>query len=569
MSKHYFYSLLKALAVVQILLCVFYSLKLTRELRNKTQAISQLNMASHVFNSNTWIANENVLQYSAILSSNDENNNLEIEVIAFFKETSWRVISESSQCVINLASSTVKKLIKAPSLVLRLEQTANFVIYKVVCVLEPREYFLYELRSQVSVAVINAQDFLNLNSTQLFGKLFFHRPKFVEKPTGGKRNATINCVHTLRGLDQKTYANILNWIEINKWMGVAKVRLYALDYDQSANLREIELKFSDFVEIVAHEVNITKICFNLHGQRGVFRPYEECMKKFAEYFKLTGKNRLNVLGLHEKLCTNDCFIHNKHVYQYLTNYDVDEFILPRRFQTNNHAALMSSGGVGCEGVLENAGGLKCSDGGGFKINAYIQRLISIYGKDVAGFRFENHLFLNNHEYLYDKIMVFRREQYLTYEKDKNTKLRYSIKNTADMAYLEELKKSYNLTRRLNRAYLDDRKEVNLNAKWKNYLTSLFKNRHGKTVFNTDFVDSINVHSASLIKRGKKEVFVSTDYGYVSHVRDVDIGNNKNEDWLSYTIQDLKVDLEYAFFIISNLNTGWPEKMQKICLKSIE
>ena len=51
MSKHYFYSLLKALAVVQILLCVFYSLKLTRELRNKTQAISQLNYSEAL----TWI----------------------------------------------------------------------------------------------------------------------------------------------------------------------------------------------------------------------------------------------------------------------------------------------------------------------------------------------------------------------------------------------------------------------------------------------------------------------------------------------------------------------------------
>ena len=531
------------LTMLQVFLALLYymSFKVTESNKIRvSEFLSLSNITSYVFNSKSWIVNENVLQYSTILSSN--NNILEIESITFFKERNIRVISEFSRCVINL--DTVVNLIKVPSQVLKLEQT-RFDIYKVVCIIEPREYIGYNI-SQVTVAVINYQDFLGFNVE----KLFFHQPKFIEKRIK-KLNTTINCVHTLRNINKKMHANIQNWIEINKLIGVAKIRIYALEYE-NVYLKEIKSKYTNYVEIVEHEVNITKICFNLYRQRNTH--YENCIKKYGEYFKLIDKGDEMTIGLHEKLCTNDCLMDNKHVYQYLTNYDVDEFILPRQFQTN-YAERVDELSLGCERVYEkylnNTSRLKS-----FKINDYIQRLNTIYGKDVACFRFENHLFLNNNEYLYDKINKLsltnkNRKQYLTYEKNEFTKLRYSIEKPADIAYLEKLKKFDNITRCLNNVYVD-RKTVNLVAKWKNYLTTLFNNRDGKTIFNTDFVDSINVHSAYLIKKEKKAIFVPTIYGYVSHMRDKDIDMYKNEDWLSYPIQHLKVDLEYAFFIISNL-----------------
>ena len=46
-------------------------------------------------------------------------------------------------------------------------------------------------------------------------------------------------------------------------------------------------------------------------------------------------SRILVDNSHERLQSNDCLMKYRYEYQYVTNYDIDEFILPRKVTNKN------------------------------------------------------------------------------------------------------------------------------------------------------------------------------------------------------------------------------------------
>jgi hypothetical protein len=67
--------------------------------------------------------------------------------------------------------------------------------------------------------------------------------------------------------------------------------------------------------------------------------YYNCAQSHKKHFFVSDGY---VFNSHERLQTNDCLLRLKHEYQYVTNYDVDEIIFPRKKKFNRETSLKCS-----------------------------------------------------------------------------------------------------------------------------------------------------------------------------------------------------------------------------------
>ncbi len=213
---------------------------------------------------------------------------------------------------------------------------------------------------------------------------------------------------------------------------------------------------------------------------------------------------LGSLGTHENTCDMECLHNYKHAYQYMTNYDVDEFIFPRRFSKNHFNDLENIRDLKCSLAKNNtmngpSGGLVNLNYGSNMMHEYIQRLIGIYGNQAAFFHFQNYLVLNEFENLLDKIsdnLLLQSSDgnkvFLDYENRKrSTNLRFWFKNSSKVNrdYFDSFKTLSQLTKCLEKSNFKNNSE--LDSKWRKVLMSQLNNRSGKSIFNTDYVNIVN------------------------------------------------------------------------------
>jgi hypothetical protein len=135
---------------------------------------------------------------------------------------------------------------------------------------------------------------------------------------------------------------------------------------------------------------------------------------------------------------------------------------------------------------------------------------------------------------------------MTYVNSKTkTQLLFTIKDQSNLEHLKRLKRSASFTKCIETLYLSNSNVMR--TKWRRSSLSLYNNRYGKSIYNTDLLNSINVHSASITVPGSSFKTVPIELGFVSHFRDVDHETITTVQ----AIEMPKFDLEYLFFLAQN------------------
>lgn len=501
------------------------------------------------FPTKEWIVNGIVTQYSSLISLN-ESNHLEIESLVFVN------INRKDE---NLLNETLQCLIKKDDVYMVLNQTELHGIrimptkyglrrlWRVRCVLNETEHN-FNLEN-FYVSIIDSRDHPKL--VEKFNLFLFHKPEFFSRIVP-KIKSVANCVHMINNLDEHKLQKLLNWIKIQKEIGLHKIKLYFHLVPREI-IDKVLKQNENFIEIVNHKTNFSDVCKwqikkleENPNSEDYNRTYKYCAESFKKFFDLQD---LYVKNSHERVCSNDCYSNFKYVYEYVGNYDFDEFIFPRNFSKNYFLNLTLNSKAKCRSVREVA---QKQSQINYDLYSYIKKLQNVYGKNIAYFQFENVLLLNEYPKIVKRILEI--DQNLSWIISSNTTnftnlLKYEINNTA-ISYKIDLKKDLNFLKSFkNFGYYikclnsSIRQNAYLNYKWNNLYGTVVNNREGKSIFNTNFTESYNQHFADAVKPKTKRAKIPIDVGYVSHFRDED-----HKVTSTYPVHYLTIDIEYYNFL---------------------
>jgi hypothetical protein len=248
----------------------------------ETKPIKQYETSKYraaVFETNTWIFNDEVMQYSTY-AQNNSNSSIQIRSIVALSTDKPKKLA----CII---SEDDKNFFVYPLAKLMVLNNAFHIIYLVECVFLEKDF---SNASNIYVAIVEAKNY-QTNSGVGETLLFAQRPRFyLDK----KQSGVTNCVHTLRDVNSARYKDLLNWLEMNIALGFSSMTFYHIDEDKKV-LWQILGHHPNFVEVVDYNLNIESICSRLeqHGLKACKEKYEFLFK--SHYF-----------NFHERLCTNDC-----------------------------------------------------------------------------------------------------------------------------------------------------------------------------------------------------------------------------------------------------------------------
>lgn len=251
----------------------------------------------------------------------------------------------------------------------------------------------------------------------------------------------------------------------------------------------------------------------------------------------------------------------KYQYEFLSNYDIDEFIFPRHFDPTYQVKVSDlverfKKEKNCSEIYNNLTVTTRP----YSLYDYVKSLQKEYGNKVASFQFPNYLVLTKHDYFLQKIYSNQLTEMnkdisvLSYENpSRNTYLKYEIgSDSQSQRHFNSFKVLGKFVECLNESKLANR--LDLSNLWRNSIKSCLKNRAGKSIINTDLTISINPHSVTFVEPGatNQSIIVPDEYGFVSHFRVLDIGTataeNKNNVYWN-TIQQLRLDIEYFLFLV--------------------
>ena len=260
---------------------------------------------------------------------------------------------------------------------------------------------------------------------------------------------------------------MINWIQFQKEIVYDKVVFYFLNETETFK-NFLNKKFGSFIQIIDHQTSASQVC-GWHQKLTEISPNNAfvqsilgyCLRSLVVNFDLKDEYMKNS---HERLCSNDCLMKSKFEFEYLTNYDFDEFIFPRLFNTKYLTDII--GKKDCtNGIISTK----------VSITDYIKRLESIYGNNIASFSFENVNMLTEHSLVEKQILEFDNSENLKYNVN-NLNIEMTIYSNKDKMYLNSYQKyepyfeCMNSTIGLNK---------NLNPKWNKYMGLLVNNRYGK------------------------------------------------------------------------------------------
>ena len=344
----------------------------------------------------------------------------------------------------------------------------------------------------------------------------------------------------MRNFDQVRKKRLLNWIEIQKNIGIKEMRFYVLNATDDT-IKTIKEKYSeDFIKIVIHHTSFENVCqkeikrLEKNPNSLLFKKqYNACEKAFRLHFDLSDNLAFNT---HERINTNDCFYHFKYQYEYVTNYDFDEVILPR--------SIKSFKGFNCNNSINNFRKFN------YNLYEFADELFSSYGKFfTACLSFENVIFFPNNNFLdlfFDKLKSnqnYPKSINLKVSKDKS--INFKIKSISDLKYSKTLHNHSQLYKCLKNRY-----EIlfsnSVDELWKNGIASLINTRSGKSIFNTDNTESLNQHYST---KGSLSIIRTVPFnkGFTGHFREDISGFINNQE---VPINYFLVDLEYFLFLVS-------------------
>lgn len=473
---------------------------------------------------NKWIINGIVTQYSSVIT--ETNTNIyKLESLILINHKLRKIKLDKLFCVLRVGD-LIHFLSTTQILDIPLMETKHGVnsIWRVSCELEG----LFILSQDISVAIIDKRDFIDIISK--IDKISFQKVNFY-KILEKKKQEIVNCVHMVRDLNEHKFQKLQNWISIQKEIGFNQIKIYT-HYISQEILNILKNKFKDFLQIIEYKTKYEDIC----GQDlDNFKKYY-CNKSMEIFFEISDDSIFNI---HERMSSNDCLMNYKHKYQYVSNYDFDEFIFPRQLDTKYPENIINPN-LTCSNHLSILNKIEIK----YNIIDFINKLNRIYGQNIAYYKFENVLFLNDYNILLNQIKKIEnnikksKKYFINYKQ-----ITFEIKTEKDLNYLNYFKKYENYIQCLNNSISNNSK---INFKFCNPYSILFNIREGKSIYNTDFIEAYNQHFANRFKSffdRFKSVKVPLNIGYVSHFRDGDLDYK-----VQYPFKYIFFDIEYFNFL---------------------
>ena len=325
-------------------------------------------------------------------------------------------------------------------------------------------------------------------------------------------------MHLIYDLNEKRLKNLLEWLFLQRKFNLGKIRLYLSQIrnnvaDIVSNIRQEKFDES-FVEIIQYKNELKDFCKTTTLMSDNVVSEEMCNISYKKHFS-------KVKQIHENINTNDCYLNHKYVYEYVSNYDFDEIILPRRNLALNQSEFLSY----------NSSIPKYDM---YSYTKYLHNLLG--GQNVSFIHFENTFMLIGYRTLLEKILNFSNDEIskksLCYEKDNRSVLLKLEENDSEM--IEKFWKriipfidGLNETNRL-KSNKNGTNDFFYNTKWNNaysYKTS-WRIRAGKSIYVTDNTLTINQHVADNVLKGKFFKIVPFNLGFLSHFR-----NDFNIKWI--------------------------------------
>jgi hypothetical protein len=401
--------------------------------------------------------------------------------------------------------------------------------WKIKCRLT--EPSILSIMSLTQVAILDKQ-YYNISNLEYVS---FQRPKIFDSRSQTKKKAAANCVHLVDISDRNLLNNLIEWIDIQKSIKYDRVFLYIFRMNEEY-IDELVKKYGNdgFAQLVMYKIKQEEICKAYKdAHRMLNNSFTEHNLKKCNHFFNTQLGSSGMRHLHEKLCTNTCYMNIKNEYEFVSNFDFDEFVFPRFKKTSDYSSFNSLNCTNLDGKRENQS---------YSIYDYALRLKAQLGQNVAGFQFEHVVFVKESQRFIEKLRRFNNtESVLRFEMG-NKYVDYSISNNG-ASVISSIKKFHDLVDCLN-------KSITMNGvyseKWNIPYASVMNMRLGKTLYDTKFTYSISQHIVTATDMFSC-IKVPIQYGYVSHFRDIVKGFFENQN---YPINFFQFDLEYLLFLYS-------------------
>jgi hypothetical protein len=310
---------------------------------NSSNQVSVLNIyktKNHKsFKNGVWIVNRNVVQYSSFLLVNQAEKSTKAEFLVLlnrqYKKDQTAMPSEF-RCFVKHKKPDeviyVKTVISIVKTVFMPIETFDRFVWKIQCDLDNVNYAIENLE----LALVYLDDFkLNTNEYQY---LAFHEPRIFNL-AASKAKAVALCVHMMRlpTGGHLSYKKLVDWLIVQKHIGIARVRIYFYRVGRDIEKNLLAKFGNDFIEIVHYSTAFEDVCHkqiaDIKAEPGndvVRKLYYDCQTTFDRHFNMS---RGKTYNSQERINDNDCFINFRYTHEYVTNYDVDELIIPRIYET--------------------------------------------------------------------------------------------------------------------------------------------------------------------------------------------------------------------------------------------
>ena len=512
--KIFFFSLLILSLVFCLIIIKYQSNYISNDIGKAGELIDEseyeFKSADIIINKNEWTVQYNIAQYSSIIVEQEDGSTL-VEALFFHDiSTDFNYIRNNVKCYVSNTLTKDKSLYE-PFEILAIDSEASIWVIK--CKIDKKVEHL-----NLNVAIIDNEKFkINQNTTLVK----WQSPSFFDKSVPKKKQIA-HCVHTIYAMSEELFESLVEWILIQRKLNISKIKLYFYKADNLDYYTEKLKKHynADFVEVVAYKNNLKDYCnpkANVNLEK-YLTTEESCTKSFSTHFS-------KVHQKHEKINTNDCYLNFKHEYEYVSNYDFDEFIFPRSSQSDEMSALFDSFETNSNSSCKLKNDYKNPQYDMYRYASNLQAKLG--GNTVALLQFDNSWMLLDFRILLDKILKHETGTQTPFQNSNEIMMKNVKKAILAIDCL-------NQTIHMNGFY---------NTKWNNAYSIRKYDRLGKSIYVTNNTQTINVHEADNISPNTVFAKVPPNLGYVSHFRIHQVYNSES-------FEQLHFDLEYYLFFVN-------------------
>ena len=496
-------------------------------LKQKSQADAEhFKNCPKIKSNRKWVINHKIAQYSSYFIQFPSYFRIESLLILSDYKLEKNQVAESIKCIIrfgdNFDEIYVAKIKQAIHTITQSDEAAHHHT-KIIC-------DIVDIQSNrlknVNVAIVDTDYF------ETFDNVIFQTPTFIDA-TQDKLQEVAHCVHMVRNIH---HSNFETWLTLQKHLGINRQKFYTIDNSL------VSFYFDSSIEIIKYELNFESFCGTCSDV-----DHTECNKIFSKNFKTDSPQ---FIWHHERLHTNDCYLSLKYIYEFVTNYDLDELIFPRHHNSSNNFDK-------CEQNFD------CSSAKNETFYNYSVRLFDAQDKyKVASITFEYVYFLRFNDKLEDffnsinNVLVNDTEHVET----ESNFITLTIDSNSDESQRKHLKfvykpKHYDHMRRILKAYksLKCLFKTETYDRFNRFMYIRVDMKMGKSIFNTKYTETISQHHAiSASLSNIKSLPLEIEQGFVGHFRDEPFTYFQTT---VFEITSIDFDLDYYLFYLSKFHTS--------------